>query len=64
MSERLILKQAFELDGNNRFNTMKFNALDDGAIQVYVSNGDHRGYFRMYEKEQKQLLEFLQRNVK
>ena len=61
---RLILKQSFELGGEQRCNTMKFNALEDRAIQVYISNGEHRGYFRMYPKEQKELLEFLQRNIK
>ena len=62
--DRLILKQPFELNGEARSNTLKFNLLSDGAIQVYVSNGDHRGYFRLYEANQKQLIEFLQRNIK
>lgn len=62
--DRLILKQPFELNGEARSNTIKFNLLSDGAIQVYVSNGDHRGYFRLYEKEQKELRDWLQRSVK
>lgn len=61
---RLILKQPFELNGEQRSNTIKFNALEDGAIQVYVSNGEHRGYFRLYQDTAKQLIEFLQRNIK
>ena len=62
--DRLILKQPFELNGEARSNTLKFNLLPDGAIQVYVNNGEHRGYFRLYEKEQKELLAWLQRNIK
>ena len=62
--DRLILKQPFELNGEARSNTLKFNLLSDGAIQVYVSNGEHRGYFRLYEQQQKELMEWLQRNIK
>lgn len=62
--ERLILKQEFELNGEARCNTMKFNLLIDGNIQVYISNGEHRGYFRLYPDTGKQLVEFLQRNIK
>jgi hypothetical protein len=62
--DRLILKQPFEMNGEARSNTLKLNLLPDGNIQVYISNGDHRGYFRLYEKEQKELMEFLQRNIK
>ncbi len=62
--DRLILKQSFELNGEARSNTIKFNLLSDGAIQVYVSNGDHRGYFRLYEQQQKELRDWLQRNIK
>ena len=62
--ERLILKQPFELNGEARSNTIKFNLLSDGDIQVYITNGEHRGYFRLYQDTGKQLLEFLQRNVK
>ena len=62
--DRLILKQPFEMNGEARSNTLKLNLLPDGNIQVYISNGEHRGYFRLYEKEQKELMEFLQRNIK
>ena len=62
--DRLILKQLFELNGEARSNTLKFNLLADGAIQVYVSNGDHRGYFRLYAEQQKELMDWLQRNIK
>lgn len=61
---RLILKQPYTNSDGNFSNTLKLNALEDGAIQVYVSNGDKRGYFRLYEQHQKELLEFLQRNIK
>lgn len=62
--DRLILRQEFELNGDQRSNTMKFNLLEDGAIQVYITNGERRGYFRLYQDTGKQLLEFLQRNIK
>ena len=62
--ERLILKQPFELNGEARNNTLKFNLLPDGAIQMYVNNGEHRGYFRLYEQQQKELRDWLQRSVK
>lgn len=62
--DRLILKQLFELNGEARSNTLKFNLLPDGAIQVYITNSTHRGYFRLYEKEQKELRDWLQRNIK
>jgi hypothetical protein len=61
---RLILKQPFELNGEARSNTLKFNLLPDGAIQMYVSNGDHRGYFRLYEKQQKELRDWLKGVIK
>jgi hypothetical protein len=62
--DRLILKQSFELNGEVRSNTLKFNLLSDDNIQMYVSNGNHRGYFRLYEKQQKELLDWLQGVVK
>ena len=62
--DKLILKQQFESYGEARCNTLKFNVLKDGAIQIYVNNGDRRGYFRLYPDTQKQLIEFLQRNIK
>lgn len=62
--ERLILKQPVELNGEARSNTLKFNLLPDGAIQMFVSNGDHRGYFRLYPNQQRELMDWLQRNIK
>lgn len=67
-AERLIYRggdcRKWATNGEARSNTIKFNLLSDGAIQIYVSNGDHIGYFRLYEKQQKELRDWLQRNIK
>jgi len=61
---KIILHHKFDYEGEARVNHMKLKALEDGNIQVYVTNGERRGYFRMNVETQKQLKDWLNEVVK
>jgi len=61
----LILKDTFELSGDKRINTMKLRPNPDGSIQIWVKNGYIRhAAFRLQADTQKELMDWLQRNIK
>ena len=62
----LILKDKFELGSDGqRINTMKLRPMPDGSIQIWVKNGYVRhAAFRLHADTQKQLMDWLQCNIK
>jgi len=60
----LILKQVFQKDGVDRVNTMKLKELPDGEYQIWVTNGEHKAMFKLHSNTAKELVFFLQRNIK
>ena len=61
----LILKDKFELDGI-KINTMKLKLMADGSIQIWVKNGKtgRHAAFRLQADTQKELMDWLQCNIK
>jgi len=61
----LILKDTFELSGDKRTNTMKLRPNPDGSIQIWVKNGYVRhAAFRLHADTQRELMSWLQCNIK
>ena len=62
----LILKDKFLLGSDGqRTNTMKLRHMPDGSIQIWVKNGYIRhAAFRLQADTQKQLMDWLQCNIK
>jgi hypothetical protein len=62
----LILKDKFLLGSDGqRINTMKLRFNPDGSIQIWVKNGDIRwAAFRLHPDTQKELMDWLQCNIK
>ena len=69
MSDRLIIKATFLLGDKLRTNNLKIKMLGE-EVQMFLDNGHSRNgtkkfaHFRMDQKAMKQLMEFLQNNLK
>lgn len=65
----LTLRDEFELGGQMRTNNLKVKMVDDNA-QIFVNNGHtrdggkKRAHFRLSQAMMKEMMEFLQNNLK
>ncbi len=61
----LILRQTVHKDdGSSRINVLKFKVLEDGAINIWLTMGERWAKIKIDQGQQKELVEFVQRNIK
>ncbi len=61
----LILRQTVHKDdGSSRINVLKFKVLEDGAINIWLTMGERWAKIKIDQAQQKELVEFVQRNIK
>ncbi len=69
MSNFLKIKVEFEIDGKKRVNKIALHKMDDNLI-ISIENGKSSNGFekwakiRLNQEQQKQVVEFVQRNIK
>lgn len=69
INKDLIIKVNFEIEGQPRVDTLKLHINADGNLSIHVENGrsdgvSKYGRIRLDKDKQKQLIEFVQCNIK
>ena len=57
-NDSINLKNTVIISGQQRTNNMKLKRLDNGAIQIWINNGNHYAAFRWTADQVKEIIEF------